>query len=161
MKSEKYPVSQAVRHLREHNIEFSAHVYSYVDHGGTKIAAEQLGIEEHKIIKTIVMEDESKKPLIVLMHGDREVSAQLLARRIGAKRITPCDPKDVTKHTGYIVGGTSPFGTKTKLPTYMEKSILDIDTAYINGGKRGFLVGLTPNDVLKSLAPTVVEVAAS
>ena len=158
MKNEKYPITQAVRFLRERKIPFTVHLYEYVDHGGTQVASEQLGIEETKIIKTVVMEDESRKPLVVLMHGDKEVSTQKLARFIGAKKIVPCDPKDVTKHTGYIVGGTSPFGTKSPLRVFMESSISQIDTAYINGGKRGFLVGIKPEQVIASLAPQIVEV---
>ncbi len=159
MKEEKYPITQAVRFLREHKINFSVHQYEYIEHGGTEVAANELGFPETAIVKTIVLEDENRKPLIVIMHGDKEVSTKNLARIINVKKITPCSPEVVTKHTGYIVGGTSPFGTKTKLPIYLESSILNLDTAYINGGKRGFLVGINPNDIKSSLSATLVEVA--
>ena len=160
MKEEKYPITPAVRFLRAKGLKFSAHLYEYVDHGGTEEAARQLGFDEHAVVKTIVFENELHRPLFVLMHGDREVSAQKIGRFLSAKRITPCAPKDVTKHTGYMVGGTSPFGSKRELPVYVEKTILDLPLAYINGGKRGFLVGVDPKQAVQVLSATIVEVAA-
>ena len=160
MKEEKYPITQAVRFLRAKGLKFSAHLYEYVDHGGTEEAARQLGFDEHAVVKTIVFENELHRPLFVLMHGDREVSAQKIGRFLSAKRITPCAPKDVTKHTGYMVGGTSPFGSKRELPVYVEKTILDLPLAYINGGKRGFLVGVDPKQAVQVLSAPIVEVAA-
>jgi Cys-tRNA(Pro) deacylase len=160
MKDEKFPITQAVRYLREHDLEFTVHLYNYIENGGTAVAAEQLGIEEHSVIKTIVLENELHKPVIALMHGDSQVSTKQLARLLGYKSTSPCDPKDVTKHTGYIVGGTSPFGTKTKIPIVMQESILTVPTAYINGGKRGFLVGVDPAQTQKILNARLADIAA-
>jgi Cys-tRNA(Pro) deacylase len=162
MADPKYPVTPAIRALRAAAVAFEQHLYDYEEHGGTKRAAAELGAEEHAVIKTIVLQTETKKPLIVLMHGDREVGVGMLAKAIGAKSVTPCDPATAQKHTGYLLGGTSPFGTKTpNLPVYVEKTILDLPLFFINGGKRGFLVSLTP-DALKQTLPTLqtVEVAA-
>lgn len=160
MKNEKFPVTQAVRFLRDHKVEFTVHLYTYVENGGTEVASEQLGLDEHAVIKTIVLENEHGRPVIVLMHGDKQVSTKQLARLLGFKSTAPCDPKDVTRFTGYIVGGTSPFGTKTKIPVVMQESILGLERAYINGGKRGFLVGLTPADTQKLLDAKLADVAA-
>lgn len=157
--SKKAPVTPAVRALRAAKIEFEEHLYDYVEKGGTAHSAQCLGVDEHAVIKTLVFEDESKQPLIVLMHGDRQVSTQKLARRLGKKRIDPCRPEIATKHTGYLVGGTSPFGTKKPLPVYAEASIFDLDRLYINGGKRGFLVSFVAADLNRALAVTPVEVA--
>ena len=154
-----YPVTPAVRLLREKKVEFAPHLYAYEEHGGTRRSAEMLGVDEHLVVKTLVMETEAKKPLIVLMHGDREVSTKNLARAIGAKSVAPCAPQVANKHTGYLVGGTSPLGTKTRLPVYVERTIFDAPEIYINGGKRGFLISLDPR-VLRELLPVEeVEVA--
>ncbi len=138
---------------------FSTHLYAYEEHGGTKVSARELNVAEHAVVKTLVMEDEGRQPLIVLMHGDRKVSTKELARQIGRKHISPCDPAVAQRHTGYMVGGTSPFGTRKTLPVFMEKTILDLPLIYINGGKRGFLVGVHPHDILQLLQPGVVNVA--
>jgi Cys-tRNA(Pro) deacylase len=130
--------------LRRHGVAFGEHPYDYVEHGGTEESARQLGVDEHRVIKTLVMEDEHAKPLIVLMHGDRKVSTKNLARQIGAKRIEPCKPEVANRHSGYLVGGTSPFGTKKTMPVYVEASILELDEIWLNGGRRGFLVSLSP-----------------
>ncbi|KZE33502.1 Cys-tRNA(Pro) deacylase [Crenobacter luteus] len=159
MSKGKAPVTQAVRVLREHKVEYTEHLYDYEDKGGTRVSSRALGVPEHCVIKTLVMQDEHKRPLIVLMHGDREVGVGLLARQIGVKRVEPCDPKTADRHSGYQVGGTSPFGTKAAMPVYMEASIAQLPRLYINGGKRGFLVGLAPADVVAILAPTPVNVA--
>ena len=153
------PETQATRYLRQHHTAFSTHLYAYEEHGGTKVSARELNVPEHAVVKTLVMEDESRQPLIVLMHGDRKVSTKELARQIRRKHISPCDPAVAQRHTGYMVGGTSPFGTRKALPVFMEKSILDLPLIYINGGKRGFLVGVHPHDILQLLQPGVVSVA--
>lgn len=149
----------AVHHLRRHHVEFTEHEYRYEEHGGTRVSARELGIDEHAVIKTLVMEDESARPLIVLMHGDREVSTKQLARQAGRKTISPCDPAVAQRHTGYMVGGTSPFGTRKALPVYLERSIADLERVFINGGRRGFLVSLAPADIVRVLNATLVDVA--
>ena len=159
MSKEKFPVTPAIRLLRENNSVFTGHLYPYEEHGGTAHSAQCLGVDEHSVIKTLIMEDERKQPLIVLMHGDRKVSTRELARLRGVKTVTPCDPAVANKHTGYLVGGTSPFGTRKAMPVYLEASILELPRIYINGGKRGFLVGLAPTEVQRLLQPTLVQVA--
>jgi Cys-tRNA(Pro) deacylase len=161
MAQDKHPVTQAVRMLREHGVEFTHHPYTYEERGGTAVSARELGVDEHAVIKTLVMEDDVKRPLIVLMHGDREVSTKNLARFLGAKTVSPCAPAAADRHSGYQVGGTSPFGTRRKMPVYMERSIADLPRLYINGGRRGYLVGLAPADIIRVLAPTLVDVATS
>ncbi|EGZ45227.1 YbaK/ebsC protein [Neisseria wadsworthii 9715] len=153
-----YPVTPAVRFLREHNIHFEPKLYDYVEHGGTAHSAACLGVAEHAVVKTIVLQNEEKKGLIVLMHGDKQISTRNLARTLGMKHIDPADPKQANKWTGFLVGGTSPFGTKTALPVYVEESIWALDTIYINGGKRGFLVAVSPQ-ALQTLNPVSVNVA--
>jgi len=148
----------AIHFLRKHNVRFTDHPYRYEEHGGTRVSARELGIDEHAVVKTLVMEDEAGQPLIVLMHGDREVSTRELARVIGRKLITPCRPAAVQRHTGYVVGGTSPFGTRKPLPVYIERGILGLDRVYINGGRRGLLVALSPQDIERLLQATPVEV---
>lgn len=148
----------ATQWLRAQGVDYTEHVYDYVDRGGTAESSRQLGVEEHAVVKTLVMQDEKAEPLIVLMHGDRKVSTKELARQAGVKKIAPCTPDDAHRHTGYMVGGCSPFGTKKSLPIYMEKSILDLPLIYINGGRRGYLVGVHPHDILRVLAPKIVEV---
>ena len=144
--------------LRAARVPFTEHEYRYEERGGTRVSSRELGIAEHAVIKTLVMEDENKRPLIVLMHGDREVSTKQLARQVGCKSIAPCAPDVAERHTGYQVGGTSPFGTRKPLPVYVERSILALAQIYINGGRRGFLVGITPAG-LAALKPTAVDVA--
>ena len=152
------PETPAIAFLHKHGIAHSNHLYAYEEHGGTKVSARELNVPEHNVVKTLVMEDENAKPLIMLMHGDRKVSTKELARQIGVKKVAPCKPEDAQRHTGYMVGGCSPFGTRKKLPIYMEKTILDLSLIYINGGKRGYLVGVHPHDILRVFAPQVVEV---
>ena len=159
MKTGNAPETPATRFLRQQHIAHSVHFYDYEAHGGTSVSARELNVDEHAVVKTLVMEDESAKPLIILMHGDCKVSTKELARQIGCKKVEPCRPEVANRHTGYLVGGTSPFGTKKKMPIYIEKSILDLSLMYINGGRRGFLVGVHPHDLLQALAPKVVEVA--
>lgn len=148
--SGKAPVTAAVRFLRVNNVDYSEHLYVYEDRGGTSVSARELGISEHSVIKTLILESFEKKPLLILMHGDRQVSTKRLARLIGTKSISPCAPLVASRHTGYLVGGTSPFGTKRNLPIYVEESIFDLDEIYINGGARGFLVRIEP-EVLKDV----------
>lgn len=155
----KTPVTQAIRVLREHKVDFSEHLYKYEDKGGTRVSARELGVDEHCVIKTLVMEDDRKQALIVLMHGDCEVSTRNLARQIGAKHVEPCDPKTADRHSGYMVGGTSPFGTRHPMPVYMEAGIAELAKVYINGGKRGFLIGITPQELMRVLNPVSVDVA--
>ena len=157
MSKEKSPVTPAIRLLRENNVAFTGHIYPYEEHGGTAHSAQCLGVDEHSVIKTLIMEDERRQPLIVLMHGDRKVSTKELARWLNVKTITPCDPAVANKHSGYLVGGTSPFGTRKAMPAYMETSILELPSIYLNGGKRGFLVGLAPADAQRLLRPTLVN----
>jgi len=147
--------------LRKHGVPYEAHPYRYEERGGTAVSARELGVDEHTVIKTLAMEDDVKAPLLVLMHGDQEVSTKNLARQIGAKSVTPCAPDVAQRHSGYMVGGTSPFGTRKPLPVYMERTIADLDRIYINGGRRGFLVSLSPADLIRVLQPTLVEAATS
>ena len=151
--------TQATVFLEAHRVAYTEHEYQYVEHGGTQVSARALGVSEHEVVKTLVMQDEAGKPLIVLMHGDRKVSTKNLARQAGVKRIEPCTPEAAQRHSGYQVGGTSPFGTRKKLRVYLERSILDLGKIYINGGRRGFLVGLAPGDIVRTLAPQLVDVA--
>ncbi|AOJ11072.1 aminoacyl-tRNA deacylase [Burkholderia mayonis] len=143
-KSKHVSETPATQFLRRHGVAFGEHVYDYVDHGGTSESARQLGVDEHAVVKTLVMEDEYAKPLIILMHGDRTVSTKNLARQIGAKRVEPCKPEVANRHSGYLVGGTSPFGTKKAMPVFVESTILDLPSIYLNGGRRGYLVSLAP-----------------
>jgi Cys-tRNA(Pro) deacylase len=149
----------ATAFLRKKSVTFTEHPYDYVEHGGTKVSAERLGVSEHAVVKTLVMEDEDKKPLVILMHGDREVSTKNLARQIGKKRVEPCKPEVAERHSGYQVGGTSPFGLRKPMPVYVEKSILDLPRIYINGGKRGFLVGIDPKELVRVVGAKAVDVA--
>ena len=159
MKKEKFPVTPATRWLQAHGVEFSGHLYPYEDRGGTAHSAHCLGVDEHQVVKTLIMEDEQRRPLIVLMHGDRQVSTKELARWLGVKTIAPCDPAVASKHSGYLVGGTSPFGVRKVMPVYMETGILELPLIYLNGGKRGFLIGLPPSEVQRLLQPMLVHVA--
>jgi Cys-tRNA(Pro) deacylase len=151
----------ATEMLEAHGVAYTVHQYEYVDHGGTAVSSESLGVPEHDVVKTLVMEDEEKKPLIVLMHGDRQVSTKELARQTGRKRVAPCKPEVAQRHTGYQVGGTSPLGMRKPLPVYIERSILALPALYINGGRRGLLVRLQPQGLVRLLTPTAVDVARS
>lgn len=153
------PSTPAVLALRAAGIAFTSHFYSYEEKGGTAVSSRELGVDEHAVVKTLVMEDDKHAPLIVLMHGDRKVSTKALARVIGAKHIAPCAPDAAQRHSGYRVGGTSPFGTRKKMPVYMERSILDLPAIYINGGSRGFLVRIAPEVLVRQLAAQPVDVA--
>jgi len=158
MAKDKTPVTPATRMLKQAKIDYTPHLYAYEERGGTTVSARELQVDEHQVVKTLVMEDENRNPLIVLMHGDQEVSTKSLARTLGVKTISPCDADTAQKHTGYQVGGTSPFATRKTLPVYMERTIRELQTIYINGGKRGFLIGLSPQQVIAVLAPIMVEV---
>jgi Cys-tRNA(Pro) deacylase len=153
------PVTAAIRVLREHGVAYVPRTYDYEPKGGTAHSAACLGVDEHAVVKTLVMEDEDKKPLVVLMHGDREVSTKALARHIGKKAIKPCVPEVADRHSGYQVGGTSPFGTRRAMPVYMQASILELPRIYINGGRRGLLVEIDPKDAQRVLQPVLVDVA--
>jgi Cys-tRNA(Pro) deacylase len=159
-KSKHISETPATQFLRRHKVAFGEHPYDYVDHGGTAESARQLGVDEHRVVKTLVMEDEHAKPLIVLMHGDRSVSTKNLARQTGAKRIEPCKPEVANRHSGFLIGGTSPFGTKKAMPVYVESTILDFDTIYLNGGRRGYLVSLAPVVLTDLLHATPVQCAS-
>ncbi len=155
----KMPMTAAIRVLRQHKAAFEPFLYRYQAQGGTAASAAHLGVDEHQVVKTLILEDERRQPLVVLMHGDRQVSTKELARLRGVKTIHPCKPEIAQKHTGYQVGGTSPFGTKKTMPVYAESSIFALDLIYINGGKRGFLVGIKPEVLKTVLAVTTVDVA--
>ncbi|MEZ4265931.1 MAG: Cys-tRNA(Pro) deacylase [Myxococcota bacterium] len=157
MAKTQIPVTTAVRALREAGVAFEPHLYPYEDKGGTRVSARELGVDEHIVIKTLVMEDDRKQPLIVLMHGDLQVSTKELARQLGQRRIAPCDPASAEKHTGFQVGGTSPFGTRRALPVYVERTILALPRIFINGGKRGFLVSLDPAELSRVLGAEPVD----
>jgi Cys-tRNA(Pro) deacylase len=159
MGKDRTPMTPAVRALRQAGVEFSEHPYRYVERGGTATFAEQFGMDEHSVIKTLVMEDDAGRPFVVLMHGDREVSTKELARTLGVKAIQPCSPETAQRHSGYMVGGTSPFGLRKEMPIYIEETILQLPRIYINGGKRGFLVGLDPRELARVLKPNPVRVA--
>ena len=146
----------ATAFLKKHGVAYTEHVYEYVEHGGTGVSAQALDVDEHHVVKTLVMEDDAKRPLIVLMHGDREVSTKNLARQAGVKRIEPCSPEVAQRHSGYPIGGTSPFGTRKSMPVYVERTILALPKIYINGGRRGFLVGIDPQALARVLDVTPV-----
>ena len=159
MAHDKTPMTPAVRALRQAGVEFAGHPYIYVEHGGTSTFAQEAGVDEHVVIKTLVMEDDAKKPFVVLMHGDREVSTKELARVLGVKSVRPCAPETAERHSGYMVGGTSPFGLRKPMPITVEETILALPRIYVNGGKRGFLVSLDPRELARVLKPTPVRVA--
>lgn len=158
MAKEKIPSTQAIRTLKEHGIKFIPRPYKYEEKGGTEVAARELGVDEHQVVKTLVMEDENRVPFIILMHGDKTVSTKALARDLSSKSINPCDSKVSQKYTGYMVGGTSPFGTKKGLPVYIEESILTLPKIYINAGRKGLLVEMSPSELVKFLNPKTVKV---
>ncbi len=152
-------MTAAQRVLRAHHVAFTEHEYRYEPHGGTRASSQTLGVDEHAVVKTLVMEDDRRAPLIVLMHGDREVSTRQLARQAGRPSVAPCDPTVAQRHTGYLVGGTSPFGTRKAMPVFVERSILDLDAIYINGGRRGLLVRLDPRELVRVLGAVPVDAA--
>lgn len=163
MKKKQAHVSEtpATQWLREQGVAFTEHVYDYVDHGGTAESSRQLGVPEHEVIKTLVMQDQDARPLIVLMHGDCQVSTKNLARQVGAKRIEPCKPEVAQRHSGYQVGGTSPFGLRKAMPVYVESTILALPRIVINGGRRGYLVGLASEVLTRLLDARPVQAAAA
>ena len=152
-------LTPATTFLRQHKVTYTEHEFEYVEHGGTGHSSASMGVPEHQVIKTLVMENEHGEPLIVLMHGDRKVSTKELARQAGAKRIAPCKPEVATRHSGYLIGGTSPFGTRKRMPIYLERTVLELPRIYINGGRRGYLVGMDATELVRLLSPTLVEVA--
>jgi Cys-tRNA(Pro) deacylase len=155
----KAPSTPATRHLREKGLAYTEHLYRYQERGGTAVSARELGVDEHAVVKTLVMEDDGGAPLLVLQHGDREVSVKALARQLGRRSIAPCKPEVAQRHTGYLVGGTSPLGTRKALPVYLERTVLDLPVIYVNGGSRGFLVGVDPRALAALLAATPVDAA--
>jgi len=159
-KAAKVSETPATRFLRSHGVEHSGHVYDYVEHGGTAESARQLGVPEHEVVKTLVMQTDRGDPFIVLMHGDRTVVTRELARALGVKSVQPCTPADAQRHTGYLVGGTSPFGTRKALPVYVEESALELPRILINGGRRGYLVGIAPGVLGALLGATPVHCAS-
>ena len=161
MTKENLPSTPALLALRAAGVAFQPRRYQYVEKGGTRASADALGVDEHAVIKTIVLETGGKTPLICLMHGDRQISTKQLARVLGEKTVAPCDPAVAQRHTGYLVGGTSPFGTRKRLPVYVERTILDLPLVYINGGARGLLVSLSPTVLPDLLGATAVDVAMS
>jgi len=161
MAKEKHPATNAVRVLREHGVAFTHHPYDYEERGGTTVSARELGVSEHAVIKTLLLEDDAKQPMVVLMHGDREVSTKALARVLGVKTVAICAPAVADRHSGYQVGGTSPFGTRRAMPTYMERSIAALPYLYVNGGRRGYLVGMAPADLIRVLKPILADIATA
>jgi Cys-tRNA(Pro) deacylase len=159
MTKEKPPITSAIRQLRAAGVSFTDHLYEYEEKGGTAVSARSLNVDEYSVVKTLIMEDDAKQPLVVLMHGDKQVSTKALARTLGVKTISPCTPEVANRHTGYMVGGTSPFGLRKTMPIYMERTILELPRIYINGGRRGYLVGLDPADAVRLLQPVLVSVA--
>ena len=149
----------ATTFLAEHGVKWSEHFYEYVEHGGTEVSSSALGVPEHEVVKTLVMETDKGDPLVVLIHGDRKVSTKELARAAGAKRVFPCKPEAAQRHSGYLVGGTSPFGTRKAMPVYLERSVLDLPRIYINGGRRGYLLAMDPREIVRVLSPVLVDVA--
>ena len=149
----------ATAFLKARGVAYTEHQYDYVEHGGTGVSSSALGVPEHAVVKTLVMQDEAGAPLLVLMHGDRRVSTKNLAHQAGVKKIEPCRPEAAQRHSGYQIGGTSPFGTRKQLPVYLERSVLELPRIYINGGRRGFLVGIAPGEIVRVLRPALVDVA--
>jgi len=159
MKRPRHRETPATQFLKKLGVAYSEHFYDYVEHGGAERGAEELGVPPEQVVKTLIMEDENARPLVVLMHGDRKVSTKNLARQAGRKRVEPCRPEVAQRHSGYQVGGTSPFGTRKAMPVFMERSIRGLARVYINGGRRGFLLGVAPADIERALSPQLVEVA--
>jgi Cys-tRNA(Pro) deacylase len=161
MAAKSLPVTNAIRVLREHGVAWTDHPYAYQERGGTAVSARALGVDEHACVKTLIMEDEAKQPMIVLMHGDREVSTKALARIVGVKSVQPCAPAVADRHSGYQVGGTSPFGTRRTMPVYLQRTVAELPYLYVNGGRRGYLVGMMPADLIRVLRPTLVDIATA
>jgi Cys-tRNA(Pro) deacylase len=161
MTAPRMPSTPAVLALRAAKVEFTPHFYTYEERGGTAVSARELGVDEHCVIKTLVMQDEAAKPCIVLMHGDREVSTKALARQLGVKKMEPCKPEVAERHSGYRVGGTSPFGTRKAMPVYLQRTVAELERIYINGGSRGFLVSLAITDLQRLLQPQLVDAATA
>lgn len=158
-KKDRPPITPAVRVLQAAGAAYEPRLYAYEEKGGTAVAARELGVPEHAVIKTLIMETDAKAPLIVLMHGDKQVSTKELARQIGVKSVSPCAPDAADRHSGYQVGGTSPFGTRKPMPVYLQRTVLDLPRVYVNGGAKGFLVGLAPAELARVLTPTLVDAA--
>lgn len=158
-KKEHVSETLATQWLRKHGVAFTDHPYEYEEHGGTSVSSRELGVDEHHVVKTLIMQDEKAQPMVVLMHGDRKVSAKNLARQIGCKSVEPCKPEVANRHSGFLIGGTSPFGTRKAMPVYVEESILSLDRIYINGGRRGYLVGIAPSVLTDELAAKAVQCA--
>jgi Cys-tRNA(Pro) deacylase len=148
----------ATAFLAKHAVTYTEHEFEYVEHGGTSHSSQMLGVPENQVVKTLIMETEKGDPVVVLMHGDRKVSTKELARAAGVKKIAPCKPEVATRHSGYLIGGTSPFGTRKAMPVYLEKTVLDLPRIYINGGRRGYLLGMAPGELVRLLSPSLVEV---
>jgi Cys-tRNA(Pro) deacylase len=161
MSRDRIPVTNAIRVLREHGVAYTEHPYDYEERGGTAVSARELGVPEHQCIKTLIMEDDRRQPLVVLMHGDRDVSTKNLARLLGVKSVQPCPPAVADRHSGYQVGGTSPFGTRKAMPVYAQASIADLPYLYINGGRKGLLVGMKPEDLVRVLKPVLADIATA
>ena len=159
MKKPSRTETPATQFLRTNGVAYTEHFYAYVEHGGTEVSSASLGVDEHRVVKTLVMQDDTGAPLIVLMHGDRKVSTKNLARQIGVKRVEPCTPQAAQRHSGYLIGGTSPFGAKRRMKVCMERSVLELERIWINGGRRGFLVCIAPQEIVRTLAPALVAVA--
>jgi Cys-tRNA(Pro) deacylase len=155
----KHTGTPATTFLAQQGVAFTEHAFEYLENGGTAHTSQALGVPEHQVVKTLIMENEKGEPLVVLMHGDRKVSTKELARQAGVKRIAPCKPETATRHSGYLIGGTSPFGTRKPMPVYLEKSVLDLPRIYINGGRRGYLLGIDSAELVRTLSPKLVEVA--
>jgi Cys-tRNA(Pro) deacylase len=155
----KHSETPATTFLRAKGVAFTEHVYDYIEHGGTSVSSASLGVDEHHVVKTLIFEDDKRVPLCVLMHGDRKVSTKELARQIGAKRVAPCKPEDAQRHSGYQVGGCSPFGLRKPMPVYLQATVMGLDRIYINGGQRGFLVSMPPTEIVRVINPTLVDVA--
>ncbi len=156
MKAGNTPATQL---LADHGVEYTEHEFEYLEHGGTGHSSKMLGVAEHAVVKTLIMENDRGDPLVVLMHGDLKVSTKELARAAGMKRIAPCKPEVATRHSGYLIGGTSPFGTRKPMPIFLEKTVLDLPRIYINGGRRGYLLGMDPAELVRVLSPVLVDVA--
>ena len=155
----KNAATPATAFLARHGVAWTEHFYEYVEHGGTGVSSSALGVPEHEVVKTLIMETDRGEPLVVLMHGDRKVATKELARVAGARRVFPCKPEVAQRHSGYLVGGTSPFGTRKAMPVYLERSVLDLPHIYINGGRRGYLLGMDPRELARILSPVLVDVA--
>jgi Cys-tRNA(Pro) deacylase len=155
----KHSSTPATAFLAKHGVAYTEHEFEYVEHGGTSHSSTMMGVPEHQVVKTLIMENEKGEPLVVLMHGDRKVSTKELARSAGVKKISPCKPEVASRHSGYLIGGTSPFGTRKNMPIYLEKSVLALPRIYINGGQRGYLLGMDPSVLTALLSPVLVDVA--